>query len=325
MKLAIQNNQTSGQLQELTQSLNYCHLLLEKNEEASVRRAARLLIDSLYALKSSSEPSIWQAALEIARRHPLVEILKESPQIQHSKPWPRGYLGDAEMLDLVYAMGDREEKMAKATPRGRWLEETFFSSWVQVSARLRLRRLGKIIDDACQKKERSRILSIAGGHLREGRLCQAIRQRQFRRFVAHDQDDKSLRVVRQEFGGYGLETVADSLGAIFKKRIEGQFDLIYAAGLYDYLPSLTAAQLTKAAFDMLAPGGRFIAANYTPETPCAGFMEAFLDWPLIYRTETEVDDFHSLIQEKEKAYARIFREEAVRDRHCLLYLEVKRY
>ena len=64
--------------------------------------------------------------------------------------------------------------------------------------------------------------------------------------------------------------------------------LAYAAGLFDYLTRDVARALTGALLHMLSPGGRLLIANFTPETSDAAFMEAFMDWQLVYRDEADM-------------------------------------
>jgi extracellular factor (EF) 3-hydroxypalmitic acid methyl ester biosynthesis protein len=69
------------------------------------------------------------------------------------------------------------------------------------------------------------------------------------------------------------------------------FDLIYSAGLYDYLDAPTAAALTARLFEGLNPGGRLVLTNFLQGTPDLGWMESLMDWYLIYRTQAEVKSF----------------------------------
>ncbi len=41
-------------------------------------------------------------------------------------------------------------------------------------------------------------------------------------------------------------------------------------------------------FNMLAPGGTMLVANFTPHSAGRYFMEAFMDWRLIYRDEFQM-------------------------------------
>lgn len=297
--------------------------LLEQNTRESVRQAVKLLAGDLYTLKYGANGSQWQEVLQAAQRHPVKNILSEGLQIRHSQQWPRGYPGDAEMLDLIYGLGKTGAKLVTATPRGQYIEEYCFGTLVQVSARRRLKRIANLIDSLAYRDARPpHILSIACGHLREGHISRAVREKRFGRFVALDQDAQSLEVVREEFASLGIETVADSLGAIFKRRIGGKFDFIYAAGLYDYLDDHTASQLTRSAFEMLNPGGCLLLANYTPQTPESAFMEVFMNWPLIYRSEAEMRALPKLLDRHEIKSLRVFPEMVDTEKSCLLYLEI---
>lgn len=74
------------------------------------------------------------------------------------------------------------------------------------------------------------------------------------------------------------------------RRFDVAFDFIYASGLYDYLEQPVARRLTAALFDQLAPGGRLLVANFLPDHLDVGYMEAFMDWWLIYRSPAELAD-----------------------------------
>ena len=63
----------------------------------------------------------------------------------------------------------------------------------------------------------------------------------------------------------------------------GTFDLVYSLGLFDYLPRRAAMRTLAAMTKLLSPGGTAVVANFSPCLPDAGYMEAFMDWWLIYR------------------------------------------
>ena len=84
--------------------------------------------------------------------------------------------------------------------------------------------------------------------------------------------------------------VLASIVELFQRRLThpDQFDLIYATGLYDYLLDRVAQKLTRTLFRRLEPGGSLLIANFLPDIHSDGYMEAFMDWWLIFRSEAEL-------------------------------------
>lgn len=72
-----------------------------------------------------------------------------------------------------------------------------------------------------------------------------------------------------------------------KSTPEQQFDLVYCAGLFDYLSDQVCKKLLSLFYEMLAPGGLLLITNVSDalnETrPFRYSMEYILDWHLIYR------------------------------------------
>jgi extracellular factor (EF) 3-hydroxypalmitic acid methyl ester biosynthesis protein len=66
-----------------------------------------------------------------------------------------------------------------------------------------------------------------------------------------------------------------------------QYDLIYCAGLFDYLTDQVCRQLMEVFFNMLAPGGLLIATN-VDDHPAQNQMECFLEWHLVHRNEEKM-------------------------------------
>ena len=68
----------------------------------------------------------------------------------------------------------------------------------------------------------------------------------------------------------------------------GEFDVVYSAGLFDYLRTPTAVQLARDLYSRVSPGGELLVANMVPENQSRWYMEHHLDWPLLYRTRQEL-------------------------------------
>lgn len=67
-----------------------------------------------------------------------------------------------------------------------------------------------------------------------------------------------------------------------------QYDFVYCAGLFDYLPDTTCRQLMDVFYDFVAPGGLLVATNVEPSNPLRYGMEHLLDWHLLYRREPDM-------------------------------------
>jgi hypothetical protein len=65
-------------------------------------------------------------------------------------------------------------------------------------------------------------------------------------------------------------------------------DLVYSAGLYDYLPDLVALRLTRILYSRLRDGGRMLLANLMEVPDSTWMMEYVVGWSLLYRTDAEM-------------------------------------
>lgn len=158
--------------------------------------------------------------------------------------------------------------------------------------RWRRKLLSKLINDTAYRTPESEILSVACGHLREAQDSVAVQTALVKRLVALDQDEESLTTVESNKNGANIECVHGNIKKLITGKLPiGKFDFIYSAGLYDYLNDSAASLLTRVLFEHLKPGGRLLIANFLPGIKECGYMEAFMDWKLIYRT---VDQFVEL-------------------------------
>ncbi|HEY4362477.1 MAG TPA: class I SAM-dependent methyltransferase [Bryobacteraceae bacterium] len=249
--------------------------------------ALRDLVDGLAAARSSRTPGEWRNFVRAFREHPVLTVLHEDPYALRGFRKPRGYAGDAVLIDMIYGSGEGEPLVAKASPLGQRIYAAAMMEPGVAATRGRRDALAARIDELCRERGRPHILSVACGHLREAALSTEFLAGRVGRFVGLDQDRRSLRVVERE--SPGIECVAASISQLMDQSVQpGKFDFIYAAGLYDYLDQATGQQLLQTLARMLHPGGRILIANFLPDIKVAGYMEAAMDWWLIYRTPEQL-------------------------------------
>lgn len=71
-----------------------------------------------------------------------------------------------------------------------------------------------------------------------------------------------------------------------------RYDLVYCAGLFDYLSDRICQRLVNILYGFVAPGGLLIATNVDPSNPMRHGMEFLLEWHLIYRNQPQMKQLH---------------------------------
>jgi len=226
------------------------------------------------------------------------------------------------MLDFIYRDEASRMQVGRASCRGRAMHAVNSTTPAQRAVRNRCRLLADEIDTLCSRNADAELLSLACGHLREAGHSEAIRDCAFHRMLALDQDPESLEVVRGDYGPLGVKVAEGSVKTVIARgRQLGQFDFVYAAGLYDYLKDKIGGRLLRAMFEMVKPGGKVWIANFQPDIPNVGFMEALMDWWLIYRTPAEILALAAGLPNEEVAGVRAFAE----TENNIVFLEVQKH
>lgn len=267
------------------------------------------MIDVLCGHYVHCTPTQWSDVIQICRTHSIMGLLHQDPFTYRAYSKPRGYAGDAVMLDYLYG---REERWPtpEATPMGLRIFEYTTASPASMGVRFRRGYVAEVLDRMARQRSRPHVLSIASGHLREASLSASVKRGRIGRFVALDADTESLREVERTYGPQGVETVPAKIRALISGRTYlGEFDLVYSTGLFDYLEQRTGQRLVSHMFQMLRPGGQLIVANFLPGVRDVGYMEAFMDWQLIYRTRHDMVELTCEIPEAQIAEVRVFTEE----------------
>jgi SAM-dependent methyltransferase len=292
-------------------------------DPADPDRLAAALDDLILALRSrwqNSAPDEWESFVDLCRRHPLLELLHHDPFTRRAYVKPRGYAGDAELIDYIYGV---EEQWAPppADPLGQRLFDYTIHSPATEGVRARRAFVAARIDRLAERRRRPHVLSVAAGHLREVNLSAAARRKRLGRLVGLDADPQSLAEIERTYGPLGVETVAANIRSLLAGKLRlGRFDLIYSLGLFDYLQTPVARRLVSMLFEMLRPGGQLIVANFLPGVRDVGYMEIFMDWRLIYRKRQDMVDLTAEIEEPQVREVRLFAEE----NHNIVFLELTR-
>jgi hypothetical protein len=277
------------------------------------------LVSGLNELRRAASPEEWRTMLQPqVLSHRVGSLVWQDPFTAHSYKKPRGYAGDAALLDYIYGHAPPPPQTSLL---GREIFKFTCNSHAPRSVRARAGVLAEMIDQTADEFPSPRILSIACGHVRELHRSKAVSAGKIGEFLALDQDTQSLDHVASEFAPANVKPVLASVRSILaEKSTFERLNLVYAAGLYDYLSDRVAARLTRLMFDMLAPGGRLLVANFTPRLGDIGYMETFMAWDLIYREPDQMTSLAKDIASSEWHSHRLFWDE----QESIVFLEISK-
>lgn len=260
-------------------------------ERADAVSAFRLLSAPLSTLWTEARTlGMADEVRALARGHRLHALVQQDPYTRRATDKPRGYAGDAVMLDHVYSGAPP----AGTSGTGRAVFACTTRSGMGLSVLYRRVLLRSLIDDVVANVDGGRVLSVASGHCRE-LIGSGVHSALFRgEFIALDQDPDSCALVQLEQAAWRVRVLQQGVRELMAREPRdpgadlGRFDLIYSAGLYDYLPEPMARRLTQRLLGLLQPTGRLLIANFLPGGTGRGYMELFMDWTLIVRDEAEM-------------------------------------
>ena len=212
---------------------------------------------------------------------------------------PLGYAGDYEMMDMIYRNGPEGGSLFAKT-----MHLLLMKGWPAESVRNRIGHLRELLVSetarAVRSGRRSRILNLGCGPAREVQefMDQSALSDEAD-FTLLDFNDETIRFTggklheakRRAGRRTGLVLRQMNVHQILRAALAQQsagapletYDLIYCAGLFDYLADTTCKALVKLFCHWLAPGGLTVVANMNDSKPFRNFIEFLLDWHLIYR------------------------------------------
>lgn len=262
------------------------------------------LFGRLEAVARQLDPALQPMYRTYIKRqlHPLVLC---SPFAFRTYQKPLGYAGDYEMVNMI--LRDPHEG---ASLFAKTVNLYFLNSGPALAHRNRIEYLMQVL-----RGEASRVAAV-GRPLRVLNLgCGPAGELQ--RLLAQDDVSDRMDITLLDFNDETLEFTRGRLESLkaehhrhtpirfVKKSVhqllkEGAragpdqpgYDLIYCAGLFDYLSNRVCQRLMNIFHEMVAPGGLLVATNVDPSNPARYGMEFILDWHLTYRDSEQMKLLH---------------------------------
>lgn len=231
--------------------------------------------------------------------HPLVLC---SPFIYRTFQKPLGYAGDYEMVSMML-----RDPYEGSSMFAKILNRLFLDTAPVVAHRNRIVYLKQRLHDECARMHAqgkvARIFNLGCGPAQEVQnflidddLCD---HADFLLLDFNDEtianttrDLESLRARHRRRTGIKLEK--RSVHQILKESSRtgagfepGSYDVVYCAGLFDYLSDRICRRLLEVFYDLVAPGGLLIATNVDISNPSRNWMEYVLEWHLVYRDKAQ--------------------------------------
>ena len=213
---------------------------------------------------------------------------------------PRGYAGDSELMRMIYL-----DSFQGASTFSKLMHKHAVGVTAAQSVRNRIALIAQKID-YCQKHcysamhDRFKVLSVGCGPAFELKnLIKSPHDCERFQFALFDQDPVALaeasEVVRAISTITGRTPTVDFIEGsvrtmLFSRKLNqkwGRFHFIYSLGVFDYLTFRVAKAVLDRLYRLLKPGGDLIIGNFHVSNPSKYYMEYWVDWALIYRTEEE--------------------------------------
>lgn len=234
-------------------------------------------------------------------QHHLGELFLCAPFIRRAQSKPLGYAGDYEMMNMLY----RPSHMEGASLFARVLNQC---AATEVAARANINRISylaeklrKVLRDAqASGSGRVRVASIGSGPAREieallesepelGPFLDAMLVDQDARAIAYC--ERKLTPIAERTGArlhFVRESVRRLLCGGLLAQTMGARQLIYSAGLFDYLSDRSFSALLGTLYEAVPSGGQLLIGNVDIGNPTRYFMEYFAEWFLIHRSRAQL-------------------------------------
>lgn len=231
--------------------------------------------------------------------HPL---LMRTPFVQRTFTKPLGYAGDYEMVNMML-----RDPFEGETSYAKLVNSFFLTVGPVLAHQNRIdileQELLKIASKAADEGRRARILNIGCGPAIEiQRLIKNSKACEQFEFTLLDFSEETLDYTKGKLdkamsdSGHKvqIEYVHKSVHSLLKQASEKEleqsnyYDLVYCAGLFDYLSDKVCSRLLRLFYKWTKDGGMVLASNVHENNNALHMMEYIMEWHLIYRDEANM-------------------------------------
>lgn len=213
-------------------------------------------------------------------------FLSHDPYTRWGLLKPRGYPGDATLMDFAYRHKSIEGHITNAGEIGQEIYKHTSSAKQSVSARERTQYITNQIVSLCKNHKDISISSFASGHGREIEHLTESQKENIKELLAIDNDMNSLNEINKLLRGKARCVLKNVFRVSIKEY--DKYDLIYSLGLFDYLEERYAVSLIDKMWCGVKSGGRLLIANLNMNAANLGYCEAIMDWWMIQRNDDDL-------------------------------------
>ncbi|MBM7062490.1 class I SAM-dependent methyltransferase [Pseudomonas sp. UL073] len=191
---------------------------------------------------------------------------------------PHGYSGDFEIMERLYS---------------RWLSPLpelqnwdLFTHWHPATQAVRNRKdyFKQVMTALAADGQPRTVLNVGSGPCRDIHEYLQEHPDTPLRFECVDLDGQAIAYAQQLLNG---AAVLFHQANAFTFSTTQRYDLVWSAGLFDYLNDREFVFLLKALAKLLQPGGELVVGNFSEANPSRAYME-FGDWVLHHRTDAQL-------------------------------------
>lgn len=232
--------------------------------------------------------------------HPIVLC---SPFLYRTYTKPLGYAGDYEMVNMML-----RNPYEGSSAFAKLLNFALLNTEPVVAHRNRIDYLVEMLRSECVRRVsrgKTRVFNLACGPAMEvQRFLRECEESDLAEIDLLDFNSETLEYTRERIQearmSGGRETPVRyfqrSVHQLLRAATQGgeeeftNYDIVYCAGLFDYLSQRVCKRLVDLFCTMVRPGGIVIVTNVAQSNPRKAWMEYVMEWNLIYRDENEMKD-----------------------------------